>query len=738
MLKRLLPLLCLTLLGGHALAAEPATLLPNPTLETDADGDKWPDGWGKAKAGGTWESEEGNHFIRLKSSSPGEMVMIYQQVRIPDSVKAIALTFRWRVSDLKKGKQPWFDARVMMDFKDADGKKLKGAPAPNVGKSTEGWIEKSVSFLVPEGAQTLDFMPTLFNVESGTLDLDDVVMQATDPAPLAEKAKADAAVREEKMSKEAAARRAKADAALAKGEGLIANGDFETDKKKADGWPDGWGKPKGASWETEDGSRFLRLKAETPGQTVLVHRLIDLPTAKALELTWRQRVSDLKTGKEPHFDARILMEFRDAAGKKLPNKPNAPNARKSTDGWVEKKIAFLVPEGAATLEFMPALFEVQKGTFDLDDFVLKPTDPEVLIAAKAKADAERKAAEVPAEEPQRGKWPQELHVEGTQVLTRDGKPVWLQGVNVVSLEWSATGEQVMKASKVAIEEWGSNIIRLPVAQKWWFGTGPGQKDGGASYRKLVEDVITFVANRGAYVLLDLHQFGAPKQEHADFWKDAAAKYANHPAVIFDLFNEPHGMTWEVWRNGGEVAAKKKPGEEDAFLSEEEKAKIAATRRSIGMQKLLDTVRETGARNIVLVGGLDYAYDLSGIAKGYALTDKEGTNGIMLSTHIYPWKKGWQEKVLVVADKYPILVGEVGANTKKMEWLKPEWQEDAETWVPAMIGFIQKNKFHWTAFSMHPKSAPHLLVDWTYAPTPEWGAFVKRALAGEKFAFDKLR
>jgi hypothetical protein len=268
---------------------------------------------------------------------------------------------------------------------------------------------------------------------------------------------------------------------------------------------------------------------------------------------------------------------------------------------------------------------VNKGTFDLDDIVLRPTDADVLIAAKTAAEAERKAAEVPAEPPQRDRWPQELRVKGQSVLTDDGNPIWLQGVNVVSLEWSAGGEQVMKAALVATEQWNANIIRLPVAQKWWFGKGPGQKDGGAGYRQLVDDVVNLVANRGKYVLLDLHQFGAPRQEHADFWKDAATRYKDHPSLLFDLFNEPHGMSWEVWRNGGEVQEKTKPGEEDAFLSPEEKRpRIAETRRSIGMQRLLDTVRETGARNVVLVGGLDYAYDLSGIANGYALTKKAAT------------------------------------------------------------------------------------------------------------------
>lgn len=738
--SRLLSLLCSSAIfavAGHA--AEPAApLVPNANFETDANADQWPDGWGKAKAGGTWETEEGNHFIRLKSSTPGEMVMLYQQIALPDAVKAIELTFKWRVSDLKKGKQPWFDARIMMDIKDAEGKKLKGAPSPNTGKNTEGWVEKSVKFLVPAGAKTLDFMPTLFNVESGTLDLDEVVIKATDPAPLQADAEAKAAAEKEKREKIAAASQAKAAAELTKSGSLIPNGNFETEAKKPAGAPEGWGSmAKGVSWENEEGNRFIRLTSTEPGKTTMIYRLIPIPAdTKALEMTWRWRITDLKAGKEAWFDARFMMEWKDAAGKNIGAKPSPPYTRNNTAGWVEKKTAFLVPEGAVTLEMIPSLFQVQKGTLDIDDLVLKPADPAVLIAAREKAEAERKAAEIPAEEPQRDKWPQQLHVAGNQVLKKDGSPIWLQGVNVVSLEWNARGEQVMKATKVALEEWGANIIRLPVKEEYWFGEAA--KGGGDVYRKLIDDLVTFTANRGAYLMIDLHRYKAPRQEHADFWKDAAARYKNHPAVIFDLFNEPHGTSWEVWRNGGFVAEKTKAGDEDNFTTAEEKAKAAKGFQSVGMQGLLDTVRGTGARNVVLVGGLDYAYDLSGIANGFALKDTSDSNGIILSTHIYPWKKDWKDKVLCVADKYPILVGEVGAPEKKMNWLPAEMQEEAVTWVPEMIGFIQKNKFHWTAFAFHPKAGPAMLEDWSYKPNAVWGAFVKRAFAGEQFELKRLR
>lgn len=378
---------------------------------------------------------------------------------------------------------------------------------------------------------------------------------------------------------------------------LLPNGNFESDAN-ADQWPDGGPRGKdGARWVEEDGNHFLRLTAVEPGKLVLLYQSVPVPGGvKALEMTWRMRVTNLKKGSQAWFDARIMMDFKDKEGKKLKGAP-APNTGRSTDGWVDRSVSFLVPEGARTLDFMPALFQVESGTFDLDDVVLRPVDAAPLLAAaQAKADAERRTYAVP-EPPQRERWPEELHVQGRQVLTRSGTEIWLQGVNVVSLEWSAKGEKVLASALVALEQWKANIIRLPVKEDFWFGKGAG--DDGGGYRALVDAVIAEVANRGSYVLLDLHRFRAPQQEHADFWTNAATRYKDHPAVLFDLFNEPHGTSWEVWRNGGFVEEQKKAGDEDAFTTAGGKTKAAPGFQGVGMQALVNAVRATGARNVVL-------------------------------------------------------------------------------------------------------------------------------------------
>lgn len=705
--------------------SQPTSLTKNTDFEKDADADGWPDDWAKVKAGGSWEVENGNHFLRLKSQEPGEMVMLYQEISIPAGVEAIEMTWKQRVSDLELGEKSWFDARILMEFMDANRSKVTPTPkAPSTRKDTKGWVEKKTSFLVPEGATTLKFMPALFNVKAGTYDLDDIVLTPTDPAPLREAALLRQQEREAKAMEELAKRQQKAADQLEKTGSLVPGWDHEGRYANKENIVE------------EDGNHFLRLVSTEPGEMVLDYRPMDIPAgAEALELTWKQRVTDLKTGDKPWFDARIMAEWKDVHGNKVKGSSSLGYTRKDTDGWVEKTKDFLVPEDAAQLVLMPSLFNVKSGTFEIDDLVLKPTDPAPILA-RVEARQRREAAKfVPAEEPDRAKWPKMLHVEGNRVLDSDGNDVWLQGVNAGGLETLPMDEQPVKSLVVAIDEWNANCIRVPIKENFWWGDSVYQQDGGKQYREIIDKMITLAANRGAYVVIDLHRYRAPKQVHADFWKEFAALYKDHPAVLFDVLNEPHGISWEVWRNGGFVGTKKGV-DESAFLTDEEKKKNMGF-ESVGMQGLVDAVRSTGAKNIIIAGGVYWCNDLSGVVNGYALDDKGG-NGIMYSWHTYNWHKGWAEKVLPAAKEYPIFLGEVGADPKKMEFIPADIQEDPATFVPDMLGFIQENHIHWTGWCFHPRATPRMLVDWDYTPTPFWGEPAKQALAGKQFEMKKMR
>lgn len=364
----------------------------------------------------------------------------------------------------------------------------------------------------------------------------------------------------------------------------------------------------------------------------------------------------------------------------------------------------------------------------------------LLVCSLAISPAKDKPRDYPtdpvAEPPKPENWPKTLKVSGNRLVDPDGKEVWLQGLNIPGLEIVPEGHGAVFSCRVAIEDWKANVIRLPVKDEFWYGKGKGQTDGGKSYRAIIDSAVNFVANRGAYIIIDHHRYRAVKEEHLPFWRDVAEKYKNHPAVVFDIINEPHGISWEIWKNGGFVEEKKKGVDESAFLSEEEKKKNQGF-ESPGMQKLVDEIRRTGANNLIVAGGLGWSFNLSGILEGFALEDKTG-NGIMYATHVYNWHKGWENAFLKVAEKYPILVGETGADPNKMNFIPAEAQEDPATWVPDLLGLIQKHRLNWTGWSFHGWATPVMISDWKYTPTPYWGQPAKDALGGKQFELKKLR
>lgn len=500
---------------------------------------------------------------------------------------------------------------------------------------------------------------------------------------------------------------------------LLSNGNFAVAGKDAN-WPADWPHPAGASWAKQGTTRFLRLRSSKPGQMVLVYRqvILSTPLPPALKIHLRLRYTDVKSGAKEWNDARIMAHFKNASGMILQPDPPTPYYRGSSMGWVNYTYFIRVPATAQLLEIMPALFQPASGTLDLAQCQVFP----------ATADQLPKLLTVPSTTlvPANATvLPPELHVAGNQLQTKDGKAIWLQGLCVDSLEWSAVGEHLEKSIQVAIEQWKANVIRLPVAENFWAGKGPWQaNDGGVAYRKIVDAAVEAAARRGAYLVIDLHEFGAPLPDDVEFWKDVATRYKNDPAVLFELFNEPHDISWKVWRDGGDLTdpVNKQPNGEV----------------SPGMQALVNAVRDTGAKNVIIAGGLDWGYDLSGVIKGYALDDHSG-NGIMYSSHIYPWKKNWLHNTLDAAAKYPIFVGEVGCppSYKSFKFIPLKQRYPLKGWARDVLGLIQKYKLNWTGFSFHPKCGPMIISDWKYTPTPYWGVYVKAALSGRLFSLKKL-
>jgi endoglucanase len=322
-----------------------------------------------------------------------------------------------------------------------------------------------------------------------------------------------------------------------------------------------------------------------------------------------------------------------------------------------------------------------------------------------------------------------LRVANKVVVDNRGKRVPLRGVNAASLEWSSDGEgHILATVKAAIADWHSTVVRIPLSQDRWFGKAPEQKDDGAAYRTLVKQVVEACRSGGAYAMLDLHwsdagewgkhigQHKMPDENSVTFWKSCAAEYKNNPAVILDLYNEPHDVTWEVWRNGGPVTEMdRRSGTETSY-------------KAVGLQALLDAVRETGAKNLVVAGGLDWSYDLSGVLTDGPLKDPKG-NGVIYGCHAYPFKgetvEKWVARMEKATAQLPVIVSEFGSDPKGGAGLT------GEEWVKAVLKAIQDHDWDYTAWDLHPAAGPKLVSDWSYTPTPHFGVWVKEAIEHPK-------
>ena len=323
---------------------------------------------------------------------------------------------------------------------------------------------------------------------------------------------------------------------------LLANGDFL--RVAADSqWPQDWPRVEGATFETEGGVPFLRLRSSKPGQMVMVYRQMPIPSPRpaALEIRLRVRYSDIKPGEKSWNDGRVICHFKNAAAKVVNPEPPTPSFHGSSDKWIERDYFVKVPKGAKIFEAMPCLFQSASGTLDIGRFEVFAASADKLPKPPPIIPSALMVSTIPAE-----KLPPELHMVGNGIQTViGGKPVWLQGLCIDSLEWSGGGEHISQSIVVAIEQWKANVIRLPITEEFWFGRNKWQHDGGIGYRKIVDAAIEAVASRGGYLALDLHRFGAPMPAHAEFWTDAATRYKNHPPVIFELFNEAHSISWKT-------------------------------------------------------------------------------------------------------------------------------------------------------------------------------------------------
>jgi endoglucanase len=310
--------------------------------------------------------------------------------------------------------------------------------------------------------------------------------------------------------------------------------------------------------------------------------------------------------------------------------------------------------------------------------------------------------------------PSGYYTNGTTVCSADGIPHLFHGVDRPSMEWSA-GDHISASDFQAMADWHANVVRVALNQDFWL---PGAALHMESYQDSVDQVVQFAESAGLDIILDLHwsdrgdlsvttlqgqdRAGTSNlQQMADansleFWVEVATKYQNDGHVLFELYNEPNQINWGTWLNGGTF---------DGF-------------QVVGMQALYDAVRGTGANNVVIAGGLSYAFDLSGVAA----TPIQGYN-VMYATHPYTpqdpasrWERAFG--YLATQDIAPVMATEFGDANDSC----------TGAWDEQLSQFADAHHISWSAWAWYAGGCkfPSLISDWAYTTTVQ-GDAVKAAL-----------
>jgi len=259
-------------------------------------------------------------------------------------------------------------------------------------------------------------------------------------------------------------------------------------------------------------------------------------------------------------------------------------------------------------------------------------------------------------------------------------------------------------------EWGSKVVRLTMNQDFWL-QGAAQYD--PNYQTLIDQQVQWITSLGMGVILDLHwsdcQQPMADQNSQTFWTQVASKYANNSAVMFELYNEPMNIPWSVWLNGGSVSA-------NGGCC----ANGAQSYNAVGMQQLYDTIRATPANNLIVIGGINWAFDLSGVLNGYAVNG----NNIVYNTHPYDYggkqPSDWDNAFGNLANSQPVMATEFGQYCSN------------DGYVQNFLNYASGKKMAWTAWAWYPADCnfPSIITDWNGTPDPTIGTIIQDALKSQ--------
>jgi len=306
----------------------------------------------------------------------------------------------------------------------------------------------------------------------------------------------------------------------------------------------------------------------------------------------------------------------------------------------------------------------------------------------------------------------QISVSGNTFVNEEGEVVIFKGLDTSDPDKLAKEGHWNPEYFKAMKSWGANIVRFPVHPRAW------RERGKEDYLKLLDQGVQWAQELGMYVIIDWHSIGnlrshlyqypmyeTTQKETFEFWQTMAEHFKDNTTVaFFELFNEPttasgkYGVcTWSQWKE----------------LVEE----------------MITIVRAHGAKAIPLVAGFNWAYDLTPVA-----TDPIDAEGIAYVSHPYPmkrkkpWVEEWTADWGFVAEKYPLILTEIGFSGAYEKGAHVPVIGD-ESYGDAITQYCAERGISYTVWVFDAQWSPMLISDWDFTPTRQ-GRYFKKALQQE--------
>ncbi|MFP4362536.1 MAG: glycoside hydrolase family 5 protein [Spirochaetia bacterium] len=297
-------------------------------------------------------------------------------------------------------------------------------------------------------------------------------------------------------------------------------------------------------------------------------------------------------------------------------------------------------------------------------------------------------------------YPNQLVVNGSQLYAAGSGPILLQGVNIPDPSRLHNENRFNKRYFQRIFSSGADVIRIPVHPDYWLS------DEYYLYRYL-DRIVQWCAEANVYCIIDWHAFGniiTGEAENVDyhefdlkdetyrFWEITSPYFQNAPHVLYELFNEPSGISADDW--------------------------------STEAHGLASFVRTRAPENVIIVSGTQWSRDLS-----WVNTNPVEIENIAYTAHIYPAHSQslWDHWFGTTAENHPVFLTEWGWVPPSVETAQGFLQGTQEGYGEPLMEYAQEHGISWTAWTYDEEWEPQMFYNVENQETTPYGRYVLELL-----------